>query len=86
MQEVDGLGEEEEGVDEDNLDLVQQAGLGNRVEDHAVAGDERRREDGVLLLLSPQFLTAEVARYTSSSIGINTSSSSRTAVPRDDTM
>lgn len=52
MQELERLWEEEVRVDENDLDLVQQAGLGYGVEDHAVAGDERRGEDGVLLLLS----------------------------------
>lgn len=51
MQEVERLREEEVRVDENHLDLVQQAGLGDGVKDDAVAGDERCREDGVLLLL-----------------------------------
>lgn len=59
MQEVERLGEEEVRVDEHHFDLVQQAGLGDGVEDDAVTGDQRRREDGVLLLLSISCRTAE---------------------------
>lgn len=52
VQEVERLREEEVRVDEDDLDLLQKAGLGNRVQNNAVPGDERGREDRVLLLLS----------------------------------
>lgn len=62
VQEVERLGEEEVGVHEDYLDLVQQTGLGDCVEDHAVARDERRREDGALLLLLSYNIFTQVFR------------------------
>lgn len=51
VQELNALGEEEVGVDEDHLDLVEEAGLGDGVEDDAVTGDQGRGEQRVLLVL-----------------------------------
>ena len=45
LHEGDRLLEEEEGVDEDDLDLVLQAELADHVHDDAVAGDERGGEE-----------------------------------------
>ena len=51
VQEVDALGEQEVGVDEDHLDLVEESGLGDGGQDDAVTGDEGRGEERVLLVL-----------------------------------
>lgn len=51
MEEIEGLREEEVRVDKHDLDLVQETRLRDGVEDNAVPGDQRRREERVLLLL-----------------------------------
>mmetsp|Transcript_37660 Transcript_37660/g.96241 ORF Transcript_37660/g.96241 Transcript_37660/m.96241 type:complete len:269 (-) Transcript_37660:77-883(-) len=51
VHELERLGEEVVGVNEENLDPVQQAGLVDGVEDDIVPCDQRRGEDGVLELL-----------------------------------
>lgn len=58
VEEVDALREQEERIDEHHPDLVEQASLGDRIEDHAVTRDQRRREHRVLL-----FLKAERPRF-----------------------
>mmetsp|Transcript_5479 Transcript_5479/g.21666 ORF Transcript_5479/g.21666 Transcript_5479/m.21666 type:complete len:246 (+) Transcript_5479:1884-2621(+) len=50
LEEVQRLGEEVEGIDEDDLNLVEIAGLGDGVQDNTVAGNERGREHRLLLV------------------------------------
>ena len=51
VDEVDAFREEEKGVDEDHPDLVQKTRFGDRVEDNAIAGDQRRGKYRVLFRL-----------------------------------
>ena len=56
MQELEAFGEEEVRVDENHLDLVEEARLSDGVEDDAVARDEGRSEERVLLVLWRRWL------------------------------
>lgn len=59
VEKIDGFREEEIGVDEYDLDLVQQTSLRDGVEDDAISRDQCGGEKRVLLLLRVDWLQVQ---------------------------